>query len=117
MYNMTLAQLRERRRLPTNQTPLDYMGKTELAANLFRITQTEERIKSERIRGQVGLENTAYHVGNKVRKTMMELSGTAPEMLPVAEDIKEVRKGLKVTQKEFKKIDSHKKKKPRQLKS
>lgn len=109
MYNMTLSQLRERRHLPSNQTPLDYMGKTELAGNLFRITQTEEKIRNERIRGQANLEKTAHHVGAKVRRTMIELSGTPPEMLPVNEDIREVRKGLKTTQKEFNKIDSIKK--------
>jgi DNA-damage-inducible protein D len=109
MYNMTLSQLRARRRLPENKTPLDYMGKTELAGNLFRITQTEERIKNERIRGQSNLEKTAHHVGRKVRATMIELSGTPPEQLPVKEDIKEVRKGLKTTQKEFKRLDSQKK--------
>jgi DNA-damage-inducible protein D len=115
MYNMTLAQLRARRSLPQNQSPLDYMGKTELAGNLFRITQTEEKIKNEGIKGQVKLEQTAHHVGAKVRRTMIELSGTPPEYLPVAEDIKEVRKGLKTTQREFKKIDKEKKT-PRRLK-
>ncbi len=103
MYNMTLAQLRERRRLPQNQTPLDYMGKTELAGNLFRITQTEERIKNEGVRGQVNLERTAHHVGSKVRKTMIELSGTPPELLPVKDDIKEVRKGLKAHRRNLRK--------------
>jgi DNA-damage-inducible protein D len=106
MYNMTLAQLRQRRRLPANKTPLDFMGKTELAGNLFRITQTEERIKNEGVRGQRNLENTALHVGKKVRATMIELSGTPPELLPVNEDIKDVRKGLHTTQKEFNRLDS-----------
>jgi DNA-damage-inducible protein D len=116
MYNMTLSQLRSRRNLKPNQTPLDYMGKTELAGNLFRITQTEERIKNERIRGQRNLERTAQHVGQRVRASMIELGGTPPEMLPVKEDIKEVRKGLKNTQREFKKIDSDKKQSRKQLK-
>ncbi len=108
MYNMTLAQLRARRNLTPNQTPLDYMGRTELAGNLFRITQTEERIKNEGIRGQANLENAALHVGRKVRKTMIQLSGTPPEALPVKEDIRDVRKDLKATQKEFRKLDSAK---------
>ena len=115
MYNMTLAQLRARRNLPANQTPLDYMGKTELAGNLFRITQTEEKIRNEGIKGQIKLEQAAHHVGAKVRRTMIELSGTPPEYLPVKEDIKEVRKGLKTTQREFNKIDKAKKT-PRRLK-
>lgn len=109
MYNMTLAQLRARRHLAPNQTPLDYMGATELAGNLFRITQTEERIKNEGIKGQRNLERTAHHVGSRVRASMIELGGTPPEMLPVKEDIKEVRKSLKNTQREFKRIDNNKK--------
>jgi DNA-damage-inducible protein D len=105
MYNMSLSQLRERRGIPATKTPLDFMGKTELAGNLFRITQTEERIKNNRIRGQASLEVTAKEVGRSVRKSMIDIGGTAPEQLPVEEDIKEVRKGLKTTQKEFKKLD------------
>jgi DNA-damage-inducible protein D len=105
MYNMSLSQLRERRGIPATKTPLDFMGKTELAGNLFRITQTEERIKNNRIKGQASLEVTAKEVGRSVRKSMIDIGGTAPEQLPVEEDIKEVRKGLKTTQKEFKKLD------------
>jgi DNA-damage-inducible protein D len=105
MYNMSLAQLRDRRSIPKNKTPLDFMGKTELAGNLFRITQTEERIKNKGIRGQASLEVTAKEVGRQVRRSMIDIGGTAPEQLRVEEDIKEVRKGLKTTQREFKKLD------------
>lgn len=112
MYNMNLAQLRALRSIPSDRSPLDFMGKTELAGNLFRITQTEEKIKNEQIRGQRRLEDAATFVGRKVRRTMIELSGKPPETLPKGEDIKEVRKGLKTTQREFKKIDSMKKNKP-----
>jgi len=115
MYNMGLAQLRMLRRIPAGKTPLDFMGKTELAGNLFRITQTEEKIKNENIRGQRALEQTAFAVGKKVRQTMIQLSGTKPELLPVEGDIKEVRKGLKTTQREFAKLDG-KKVRRRQLK-
>lgn len=108
MYNMNLSQLRQRRGIPTGVTPLDYMGKTELAGNLFRITQTEEKIKNDNIRGQAALEQVAHVVGKTVRKTMIELGGTAPEKLPIREDIKEVKKGLKTAAKEFKKRDTRK---------
>jgi DNA-damage-inducible protein D len=114
MYNMPLAQLRARRGIPAGKTPLDHMGKAELAGNLFRITQTEEKIKNEGIRGQPSLERAAFQVGQKVRHTMIELSGKPPESLPVEEHIKDVKKGLKTTQKGFAKLDE--KKKPRQLK-
>ena len=89
------------------------MGKTELAANPFRITQTDERIRNDDVRGQKPLERAAEHVGKAVRKTMMELSGTRPESLPPAQDIHEVKKGLKRSQREYKKLDAPKKKKDR----
>ncbi|WP_133512721.1 damage-inducible protein D, partial [Candidatus Thiosymbion oneisti] len=105
MYNMNLAQLRRRKAIPERRSPLDFMGKTELAANLFRITQTEERIRTENVRGQVNAERAAETVGKKVRQTMVELSGTLPEDLPLSEDIKEVKRSLKSTHKDFKKLD------------
>jgi len=84
------------------------MGKEELAANLFRITQTEAKIKTERVRGQNALEKAAYDVGRKVRHAMEEISGTCPENLPIAEDIKLVKRGLKQTHRQFSKIDNPK---------
>ena len=105
MYNMSLSQIRHLRNIPDGRTPLDFMGRTELAGNLFRITQTEERIKNNRIRGQASLEMAAKHVGQQVRRSMMQLGGRAPEQLRTEEDIKAVRKELKTTQREFKKLD------------
>ena len=109
LYNMDLWQVRRRKDVPENRSPLDFMGKTELAANLFRVTQTEEKIRSERIRGQRALENTAEGVGKKVRRTMIEISGKRPEDLPPAEDIKAIHKKLKSSHREIRKLD-----KPRQ---
>jgi DNA-damage-inducible protein D len=105
MYNLDLAEIRTRKRVPSGRSPLDFMGKTELAANLFRITQTEEKIRNEDIVGQRPLERAAEHVGKAVRNTMIELSGTAPEELPPTRDIKEIRKGLKQAGREFARID------------
>ena len=82
------------------------MGKAELAANLFRLTQTEERIRNDDIKGQHRLEVTAEKVGRAVRKTMIETGGTAPEHLRPAQDIREVRKDLKKARKEFVKLDA-----------
>ncbi len=106
MYNMNLGRLREVKGVDGSRSLLDFMGKEELAANLFRITQTEARIKNERVKGQRALEATAEHVGKKVRATMHELSGTRPEELPIAQDIKQVRATLKSTEKGFAKIDT-----------
>jgi DNA-damage-inducible protein D len=105
LYNMDLWQLRRTKGVPENRSPLDFMGKTELAANLFRVTQTEEKIRAERIHGQSSLERTAEDVGRKVRRTMIEISGTRPESLPPTEDIKSVHKKLKTSHRAIKKID------------
>ena len=66
------------------------MGTTELAANLFRATQTEEKLRREEIRGKERANNAHYEVGKKVRKTIDELGGTMPENLPVEENIKKI---------------------------
>jgi len=109
LYNMSLAKLRDMRSIDRARSPLDFMGRTELAANLFRITQTEEKIKNEKIHGQIRLEQAAESVGRSVRQTMLRTGGTAPERLPKAADIKDVRKGLKGAHKE---IDGSTKRKP-----
>jgi DNA-damage-inducible protein D len=102
MYNMPLAKLRTLRGIREGKTPLDYMGKTELAANLFRITQTEEKVKNESIQGQQRLEVTAEVVGREVRDAMIRISGTPPESLPVLEPISIAKKELKKTHKKLK---------------
>ncbi|MCQ2057570.1 MAG: hypothetical protein MJY75_05090 [Bacteroidaceae bacterium] len=71
------------------------MGSTELAANLFRATQTEEKLRRENIQGKAEANRTHYQVGAKVRQTIKELGGTMPEDLPVAESIKIVEKKKK----------------------
>lgn len=62
---------------------LDHMGSTELAANLFRATQTEDKLKREGIQGKTQANRTHQEVGAKVRQTIKELGGTMPEKLPV----------------------------------
>ena len=66
------------------------MGSTELAANLFRATQTEEKLRREQITGKTKANRTHYEVGAKVRQTIKELGGTMPENLPVVESIKTI---------------------------
>ena len=68
------------------------MGSTELAANLFRATQTEEKLKRENIKGKQKANQTHYEVEKKVRKTIQEIGGTMPENLPAAESIKKLGK-------------------------
>jgi DNA-damage-inducible protein D len=66
------------------------MGSTELAANLFRATQTEEKLRRENIKGKEKANRTHREVGAKVRQTIKDLGGTMPENLPVADDIKKL---------------------------
>lgn len=107
MYNMNLSRLKDYKGMSQKKRSLlDFMGRDELAANLFRITQTELKIKNESIQGQRNAENAASDVGKKVRKTMIEISGVRPEEMPLAEDIKKVRTSLKQTHKGLKKIDA-----------
>lgn len=71
--------------LKKNQKILDHMGSTELAANLFRATQAEEKLRRDNIQGKNKANQTHLEVGRKVRQTIKELGGTMPEDLPVAE--------------------------------
>jgi len=105
LYNMSYNRLKEYKGISGTGSLLDYMGKEELAANLFRVTQTEAKIKNDGIHGQNQLENAARHVGAEVRAAMLRTSGTHPENLPIAEDIKKVRGKLKKANKELRKID------------
>jgi DNA-damage-inducible protein D len=109
MYNMSLDRLCGYKGVPRGDKLIDRMGKTEMAAHLFRITQTDEKIRREAINGQGRLEQAAFEVGRKVRRTMEELSGTAPEDLPLAEPISSVRKKIKGTSKALRKLDRPKK--------
>lgn len=77
-----------RKGLKKNQKILDHMGSTELAANLFRTTQTEEKLRRENVKGKAQANQTHYDVGKKVRQTIEDLGGTMPEDLPTAESIK-----------------------------
>ncbi|MCP5514987.1 MAG: DNA damage-inducible protein D [Spirochaetales bacterium] len=82
-----------RKGLKKSQQILDNMGSTEMAANLFRATQTEEKLRRENIQGKTRANTTHFEVGKKVRKTIEELGGTMPEDLPTPdEDLKKLEK-------------------------
>ena len=82
--------IHKKKGLKKSQQILDHMGSTELAANLFRATQTEEKLKRENIKGKFKANKTHHEVGKKVRKTIKELGGTMPEDLPTADSIKKI---------------------------
>jgi DNA-damage-inducible protein D len=87
---MSAKDIHARKRLKKSQQILDHMSSTELAANLFRATQTEEKLRREKITGKAKANQTHQEVGAKVRQTIQELGGTMPEDLPTAEGIKAV---------------------------
>lgn len=95
LYNMNLADLKKVKGIPDGRCAYDFMGPQELAANLFRISETEAKIKSDHVRGQTALEKTAMFVGATVRDAMEKISGDKPEELPAQEDIRKVKAGLK----------------------
>lgn len=82
--------IHQRKGLQKSQKILDHMGSTELAANLFRATQTEDKLRREDVKGKDAANRTHHAVGAKVRQTIRELGGTMPEDLPVVESIKEI---------------------------
>ncbi len=75
-------EIHARKRLKKSQKILDHMGSTELAANLFRATQTEEKLRRDQVQGKSQANKTHFEVGRKVRQTIEELGGTMPENLP-----------------------------------
>ncbi len=79
---LTRKDIHDRKGLKKSQDILDYMGHEELAANLFRATQTEAKLRRENIQGKYLANKTHYAVGRKVRQTIKELGGTMPENLP-----------------------------------
>jgi DNA-damage-inducible protein D len=88
LYNgLSAKDIHTKKQLNKNQNILDHMGSTELAANLFRATQTEEKLRRDNVKDKRNANATHYDVGRKVRKTIEELGGTMPEKLPTMDGI------------------------------
>lgn len=97
LYNgLGMKDIHKRKGLKKNEQILDHMGATELAANLFRITQTDDKLRRENIKGKEKANEAHFAVGKKVRQTIAELGGTMPENLPTptisAKKLKQERK-------------------------
>jgi DNA-damage-inducible protein D len=91
LYNgLGAKEIQDKKGLKKSQNILDHMGSTELAANLFRATQTEEKLKREKIKGKQKANQAHFEVGTKVRQTIKELGGTMPEDLPTEDSIKKI---------------------------
>ena len=81
---MGAKDLHQKRDLKKSQKILDHMGSTELAANLFRATQAEEKLRRDSINGKDKANSTHFAVGQKVRQTISEIGGDMPEDMPPA---------------------------------
>lgn len=95
---LTAKDIHARKGLKPSQQILDHMGSTELAANLFRATQTDEKLRRENIQGKKEAGEVHFQVGAKVRQTIKELGGTMPEDLPTPD------KSIKQIERETKKL-------------
>ena len=95
---LNAKDIQQRKGLKKGENILDYMGSTELAANLFRATQAEEKLRREHVQGKDQANTVHFQVGSKVRKTIEELGGTMPEDLPTPP------KSIKQLEKEHKKL-------------
>lgn len=100
LYGGLKAQdIKAKKGLQKKQNILDHMGYEELAANLFRATQTEAKLRRENIQGKAQANQTHYNVGKEVRDTIQRLGGTMPENLPTPE------KSIQQIEREQKKIE------------
>lgn len=82
---LDVDDIHSRKELKIGQKILDYMGSTELIANLFRISQTEEKLRKDKIQGAEQATSVHYSVGREVRSAIEKIGGTMPEDLPTPE--------------------------------
>jgi len=95
LYNMSLNEIEDKKKIPKGEL-LDHAGSEELGANLFRITQTEAKLKRENIKGNTDAERTHFDIGKKVRQTIKEIGGDMPENLEPQRHIKQIKKEIKL---------------------
>jgi len=94
LYGMSLSDV-EKKKVMKKGELLDRAGSTELAANLFRITQTDEKLNKDKTRGERQASQTHFMVGGKVRQTIKDIGGTLPEFFPPEKHIKEIKREVK----------------------
>ncbi|MCK9446850.1 DNA damage-inducible protein D [bacterium] len=98
LYGLSLLEIEKKKGVKKGEL-LDVSGSTELAANLFRITQTDEKIKKEKIDNEITATQTHFMVGGKIRQTIKDIGGELPENIPTEKHIKEVKKEIKILKK------------------
>lgn len=94
LYTMPLKDIENKKNISKGEL-LDRAGGVELAANLFRITQTEAKLKRENIKGDIGSQKAHFEIGKKVRKAIQDMGGEMPENLPPEKHIKIVKREVK----------------------
>jgi len=82
---LSVAGIHRRKKLKEKEKILDFMGSTELIANLFRISQTEEKLKIDQASTAVEANEIHFHIAEKIRKAMIDMGTTLPENLPTPE--------------------------------
>ncbi len=102
LYGVALSEVEKKKGINKGEL-LDRAGSTELAANLFRITQTEEKLRKDNVKGQYPAMNTHNMVGGKVRQTIKDIGGALPENLRAERHIREVKKEVKLLEKQSQK--------------
>jgi DNA-damage-inducible protein D len=105
LYGSPLSEVEKMKGIKKGEL-LDRAGATELAANLFRITQTDEKILKDKIKGEGNAKNTHFMVGGKVRQTIKDIGGEMPEKLKSERHIKEIKRESKLIEKGKKKISN-----------
>jgi DNA-damage-inducible protein D len=101
LYGAPLSDVEAKKGIKKGEL-LDRAGATELAANLFRITQTDEKLKKDDVRGDNAARSAHNMVGGKVRQTIKDIGGTLPENLKSEKHIKEIKKEIKLLEKQAK---------------
>jgi DNA-damage-inducible protein D len=103
LYNGLAAEdIHKKKKLKKSQHILDHMGAAELAANLFRSTQAEEKLRRDNVQGKAEANQIHYQAGVVVRRAIEELGGTMPENMPTADSIKKSERAEKNQQKQLK---------------
>lgn len=110
MYNKTMQELKRDRGVAQHRSMIDYMSMTEVAANIFRITLTAERLKLLRNPSEMRAAKEHWRIGSQIRSMIKENTGSYPEELAISADLKLLQKKLKQTQKllnnEIKQLDN-----------
>lgn len=109
MYNKSVSDIKSYIGFKQKDNVFDFMNKRELAANLFRITQTEASLEKQNINSERSANLLHKEIGSQVRQMYLQNTGYYPEDTPIEKPIKELKKGIKETNKTLTNLDKPKK--------